>query len=62
MSTRTRLAEMVSKPSPPAATRDYGPAFGLLDGSVINVEGRNYVPQKPSLRVRLHNWLIGGEQ
>lgn len=30
--------------------------FGLNDGSVLNWRGVNYVPQKPSLRVRLHNW------
>ena len=38
---------------------DIGPeCFGLADGSVISFRGENYVPQKPSLYVRLHNWLI----
>jgi hypothetical protein len=32
--------------------------FGLEDGSVINWRGQNYKPQRPSLRVRLHNWLV----
>jgi hypothetical protein len=32
--------------------------FGLADGSVLNWRGENYVPQKPTLRVRLHNWWI----
>lgn len=32
--------------------------FGVKDGSVLNWRGVNYVPQKPSLRVRLHNWRV----
>lgn len=32
--------------------------FGLEDGSVINWRGQNYTPQRASLRVRLHNWLV----
>lgn len=30
--------------------------FGLADGSVLCWRGQNYVPQKPSLLVRFHNW------
>jgi hypothetical protein len=30
--------------------------FGLADGSVLSWRGENYVPQKPSLIVRLSNW------
>lgn len=38
---------------------DIGPeCFGLADGSVISWRGENYVPQKPSLIVRFHNWRI----
>lgn len=33
--------------------------FALRDGSVLNYRGENYVPQKPSLRVRLHNMRVG---
>jgi len=32
--------------------------FGLADGSVLNWRGQNYTPQKPSLKVRLHNWWV----
>lgn len=40
-------------------TIDIGPGcFGLADGSLINWDGVNYVPQKPTLRVRLHNWWV----
>lgn len=38
---------------------DIGPeCFGLADGSVLSWRGENYVPQKPTLRVRLHNWWV----
>lgn len=38
---------------------DIGPeCFGLADGSVLSWRGENYVPQKPTLRVRLHNWRV----
>lgn len=38
---------------------DIGPeCFGLKDGSVISWRGKNYVPQKPTLRVRFHNWRV----
>ena len=57
-----RLASLVAKPSIPGPICDYPDvdpsAFGLVDGSIINIRGVNYVPQRPSLRVRLHNWLI----
>lgn len=33
--------------------------FGLCDGSVLSWRGENYVPQKPPLRVRLHNMWVG---
>jgi hypothetical protein len=38
---------------------DIGPeCFALADGSVLSWRGENYVPQKPTLRVRLHNrWV-----
>lgn len=32
--------------------------FALKDGSVLSWRGENYVPQKPTLRVRLHNWRV----
>lgn len=32
--------------------------FGLEDGSVMCWRGVNYTPQRPRLRVRLHNWLV----
>lgn len=32
--------------------------FGTTDRKFICWEGESYIPQKPSLRVRLHNWLI----
>jgi hypothetical protein len=32
--------------------------FALTDGSVLSWKGRNYTPQRPTLRVRLHNaWV-----
>lgn len=33
--------------------------FGLRDGSVLSWRGKNYVPQKPTLRVRIHNLWVG---
>lgn len=33
--------------------------FGLRDGSIISWRGENYTPQKPTLRVRLHNMWVG---
>lgn len=32
--------------------------FGLADGSVLSWRGENYVLQKPTLYVRLHNWWV----
>lgn len=32
--------------------------FALQDGSLLSWKGQNYVPQKESLRVRLHNWYV----
>lgn len=32
--------------------------FALKDGSLLSWRGENYVPQKPSLRVRFHNWRV----
>lgn len=32
--------------------------FGYSDGSVLCWRGVNYVPQKPTLRVRLHNLWV----
>lgn len=38
---------------------DIGPqCFALADGSLISWRGENYTPQRPTLRVRLHNWLV----
>lgn len=38
---------------------DIGPeCFALKDGSVLSWRGENYVPQKPSLLVRFHNWRV----
>ena len=38
---------------------DIGPeCFALKDGSVLSWRGQNYVPQKPTLRVRFHNWRV----
>lgn len=59
------LAEAISKPAPPPAgwLNELGSeAFAALDEhgeiSVIGYRGEWYKPVKPSLRVRLHNWLI----
>lgn len=39
---------------------DIGPeCFGLADGTILSWRGENYVPQKPTLRVRIHNWWVG---
>lgn len=32
--------------------------FGLFDGTLLCWRGMNYVPQKPTLRVRLHNLWV----
>lgn len=38
---------------------DIGPeCFGLADGSIVCWRGENYVPQKPTLFVRLHNTWV----
>lgn len=38
---------------------DIGPeCFALKDGSVLSWRGENYVPQRPTLRVRLNNWWV----
>lgn len=38
---------------------DIGPeCFALRDGSVLSYRGENYVPQKPKLRVRIHNLWV----
>jgi hypothetical protein len=33
--------------------------LALEDGSVLSWRGENYVPQKATLRVRIHNWWVG---
>lgn len=39
---------------------DIGPeCFALKDGSVLSWRGQNYTPQRPTIRVRLHNWRVG---
>lgn len=60
------LARIVHGPyQPPAAggwRNELPEAFGALDASgdvsVIGYLGEWYVPIKPTIRVRLHNWLI----
>lgn len=54
------LAEIICPPRPPTCGYvDIGSeCFGLADGSVLCWRGENYVPQRTSLRVRLHNRLI----
>lgn len=38
---------------------EIGPeCFGLKDGSLISWRGENYIPQKPTLLVRFHNWRM----
>lgn len=38
---------------------DFGDGvFGYEDGSVICWRGQNYVPQRMTLRVHLHNFII----
>lgn len=32
--------------------------FALKDRSLLSWEGVNYVPQKPTLWVRFHNWRV----
>lgn len=63
MSIAYKLARLIDtnnlwmkQPTQPIA--QYPETFGLTDGSIVNVRGVNYVPQRMSLRVRLHNWLI----
>lgn len=62
---RVRLADWICPPPPPplGGFRDELPeSFAALnaDGSVmcIGYLGEWYWPRKPSLRVRLHNWLV----
>jgi hypothetical protein len=33
-------------------------AFGTSDREMVCWEGQNYVRQRPSLLVRLHNWIV----
>lgn len=59
MNIALRLADAIATPEQPIPTVDIGAqCFGAADGSVINYRGRNYVPQRHTLRVRLHNWLV----
>lgn len=38
---------------------EIGPeCFGYADGSVLSWRGENYTPQKPTIRVRLHNAYV----
>ena len=59
-----RLGELVYPPAQQVEYHfddfvDIGPGcFGTSDRKIVSWEGENYVPQRPSLRVRLHNWLI----
>lgn len=66
MNIALKLAEMISKPAPPPPCGfldDLGcDPFGALDENgevfVIGYKGEWFHKMKPSLRVRLHNWLI----
>lgn len=41
-------------------TVDIGPeCFAYEDGSVLCWRGQNYTPQRLTLRVRLHNFIVG---
>lgn len=70
MNVAHKLAEAIARPTPPPKggfLNDLPRAFAALDenGAVICIgyQGEWYHPRKPSLRVRLHNWLIQvGEQ
>lgn len=33
--------------------------FAMKDGSVLSWQGTNYIPQKHTLRVRIHNLIVG---
>lgn len=64
---RTHIARILSRPAPPPAggfINSLPEAFGAVDEHgevfVIGYRGEWYKPMKPSLRVRLHNWLIRG--
>lgn len=66
MKLRHKLADMIRRPCPPPAGgwhNNIPGAFAALnaDGTVmcIGYQGEWYHPRKPSLRVRLHNRLIG---
>lgn len=66
MNVAYKLAEAISNPAPPppGGFIDSMPeAFGALDENgevfVIGYKGEWYKPIQPTLRVRLHNWLIG---
>lgn len=59
------LAEVIAKPAPPPPggyIDDLPEAFGALDENgdvfIIGYKGEWFHILKPSLRVRLHNWLI----
>lgn len=65
MSIAFKIAELISAPSPPPKggwLNDMPEAFGALNDRgevvVIGYLGEWYVPVHPTLRVRLHNWLI----
>lgn len=60
-----RIADIVSPPGQPPAggfLDDLPEAFGALDENgevfVIGYKGEWFHPVKPSLRVRVHNWLV----
>ena len=58
-----KLADIISKPEPfTGRFVDIGPeCFACVEyhgKTVISWKGENYELQKPTLRVRLHNWLI----
>jgi hypothetical protein len=59
-----KLADLILKPDTAPGTEfvTIGPECfaGIIPGrgTVISWRGENYVPQLPSWRVRLHNWLV----
>ena len=60
-----RIADAIATPAPPPPggfVDDLPEAFGALDEHgevfIIGYKGEWFTPVKPTLRVRLHNWLV----
>lgn len=66
MNLTLKLADIISRPAPPPPggfLDDLGPEpFGALDENgevfIIGYKGEWFRKVEPTLRVRLHNWLI----